>query len=259
MNITNAGVRGHNPTGVVIHNDAGSNGANAGFYNSWLPNHNPENGFAHVYIGNDGRLQASDFSNMAWHCANSYGNTNYASWEVCQSEGDLNQFLRNEQAVLDDVAKYMKQWGLTPNHDTVKLHQELSSTSCPRRSVEAHGGTVESCRSYFIAELNKRLTGQTSVTVNNNTTNNTDLEDDELMKFTYQVNAKDGKPAGGVYYFNGTKVIGLTNGDQLNIVKQIYKETTGKDLKHYVWSEAAPWHVRFLQANNIKVEMAPYK
>ena len=42
MNITNAGVRGHNPTGVVIHNDAGSNGANAGFYNNWLPTHNPE-------------------------------------------------------------------------------------------------------------------------------------------------------------------------------------------------------------------------
>ena len=160
MNITNAGVRGHNPTGVVIHNDAGSNGANAGFYNNWLPTHNPENGFAHVYIASDGRLQASDFSNMAWHCANSYGNANYASWEVCQSEGDLNQFLKNEQAVLDDVAKYMKQWGLTPNRDTVKLHQELSSTSCPRRSVEVHGGTVESCRSYFIAELNKRLTGQ---------------------------------------------------------------------------------------------------
>ena len=160
MNITNAGVRGHNPTGVVIHNDAGSNGANAGFYKNWLPTHNPENGFAHVYIASDGRLQASDFSNKAWHCANSYGNANYASWEVCQSEGDLNQFLRNEQAVLDDVAKYMKQWGLTPSRDTVKLHQELSSTSCPRRSVEAHGGTVESCRSYFIAELNKRLTGQ---------------------------------------------------------------------------------------------------
>ena len=154
----------------------------------------------------------------------------------------------------------MKQWGLTPNHDTVKLHQELSSTSCPRRSVEAHGGTVESCRSYFIAELNKRLTGQTSSTVvANNTQTNTELEDDDLMKFTYQVNTKDGKPAGGISYFNGTKVIGLTNGDQLTIVKQIYKDTTGKDLKHYVWNEGAPWHLRFLQANNIKVEMAPNK
>ena len=37
MNITNAGVRGYNPTGVVIHNDAGSNGANTGFYNNWQP------------------------------------------------------------------------------------------------------------------------------------------------------------------------------------------------------------------------------
>ncbi len=101
---------------------------------------------------------------MAWHCANSYGNANYASWEVCQSEGDLSQFLRNEQAVLDDVAKYMKQWSLTPNHDTVKLHQELSATSCPRRSVEVHGGTVESCRSYFITELNKRITGRNTNT-----------------------------------------------------------------------------------------------
>ena len=117
MNITNAGVRGHNPTGVVIHNDAGSNGANTNFYNNWLPTHDPELGFAHVYIASDGRLQASDFSNMAWHCANSYGNANYASWEVCQSEGDLNQFLKNEQAVLDDVAKYMKQWGWTTYRD----------------------------------------------------------------------------------------------------------------------------------------------
>ena len=196
MNITNAGVRGHNPTGVVIHNDAGSNGANTGFYNNWLPTHNPENGFAHVYIASDGRLQASDFSNMAWHCANSYGNANYASWEVCQSEGDLNQFLRNEQAVLDDVAKYMKQWGLTPNHDTVKLHQELSSTSCPRRSVEAHGGTVDSCRSYFIAELKKRLTGQTVSTDNNNTTESGEIE-------MFLINCKDTK---NWYVCNGVSV-----------------------------------------------------
>lgn len=187
MNITNAGIRGHNPTGVVIHNDAGSNGANTNFYNNWLPTHNPEEGFAHVYIASDGRLQASDFSNMAWHCANSYGNENYASWEVCQSEGDLNQFLKNEQAVLDDVAKYMKQWGLTPNKDTVKLHRELSATSCPRRSVEVHGGTLESCRSYFITELNKRITGQTE----GNTEQKTKTEKEEIEM--YLIRALDNK------------------------------------------------------------------
>ena len=245
MNITNAGVRGYNPTGVVIHNDAGSNGANVDFYSNWLPTHDPELGFAHVYIASDGRLQASDFSNMAWHCANSYGNANYASWEVCQSEGDLNQFLKNEQAVLDDVAKYMKQWGLTPNHDTIKLHQELSSTSCPRRSVEVHGGTVEGCRSYFIEELNKRLTGQSGGS-DNNTQNNTELEDDELMKFTYSI-----KGDGTKYYFDGTKVMALSDGDQLKIIRQVYKDVVGKDMKDYQWDKTTPWYVRFMQAHGI--------
>ena len=245
MNITNAGVRGYNPTGVVIHNDAGSNGANTSFYNNWLPTHNPELGFAHVYIASDGRLQASDFSNMAWHCANSYGNANYASWEVCQSEGDLNQFLKNEQAVLDDVAKYMKQWGLTPNHDTVKLHQELSSTSCPRHSVEIHGGTLESCRSYFITELNKRITGQNTST-DDDTQNNTELEDDELMKFTYSI-----KGDGTKYYFDGTKVMALSDGDQLKIIRQVYKDIVGKDMKDYQWTKETPWYVRFMQAHGI--------
>jgi hypothetical protein len=215
------------------------------------------------------RLQAADFSYKAWHCSNSYGNANYASWEVIQSSGDLAQFLRNEQAVLDDVAKYMKLWGLTPNRDTVKLHQELSPTSCPARSFSVHGNTLEACRDYFIKELQKRLgssnNGSTS-NIENNTNNNdnntiisTDMEDDDIMKFTYQVNTKDGKPGGAIYYYNGTKVIAFTNGDQWTIVKQIYKDTTGKELKHYVWNEGAPWHLRFLQANNIKVEYAPNK
>ena len=204
MNITNAGVRGYNPTGVVIHNDAGSNGANTSFYSNWLPTHNPELGFAHVYIASDGRLQASDFNNMAWHCANSYGNTNYASWEVCQSEGDLNQFLKNEQAVLDDVAKYMKQWGLTPNRDTVKLHQELSSTSCPRRSVEVHGGTLESCRSYFINELNKRLTGQ-SESKQNKPQENTEIKKMILITVTDKTTKLDGSK----WLFNGEQLTRL--------------------------------------------------
>lgn len=175
MGIINAGLRGYNPKGVVIHNDAGSDYATPNFYRNWLPPRNKELGYAHVYMSNTDRYQAAEFNYKAWHAGNSYANANYASWEVCQSEGDLNQFLRNEQAVLDDVAKYMKQWGLTSNRDTVKLHQELSSTSCPKRSVEVHGGTLESCRSYFIAELTKRLKSQ-SESKQDNTQNEKEIE-----------------------------------------------------------------------------------
>lgn len=249
MNITNAGLRGYNPKGVVIHNDAGSNNANVAFYSGWLPGRNKVLGFAHVYIASDGRLQASDFANKAWHCSNSYGNANYASWEVCQSEGDQVQFLRNEQAVLDDVAKYMKQWGLTPNRDTVKLHRELSSTSCPRRSVELHGGTLESCREYFISELKKRLVASNNDNTEQPTTPITMEED--LMQFTYE------NGNGTYYYFNGIKSIALSHNDQITIIKKIYRETMGKEMKHYKWTKEARWDLRFLQANDLKEKDIP--
>lgn len=81
---------------------------------------------------------------------------------------------------------------------------------------------------------------------NNNQTNNSIMEDDELMKFTYKV---DGKAT--VYYYNGDKVIALSHEDQLKIIRQIYKDTTGRDLKHYEWKSNAPWYVRFMQANDL--------
>lgn len=79
-----------------------------------------------------------------------------------------------------------------------------------------------------------------------NQSNGIELEDDELMKFTYKL---DGKAT--VYYYNGTKIIALSHGDQLKIIRQIYKDTTGKDLKQYEWQTKTPWHVRFMQANDL--------
>lgn len=246
MNITNAGLRGYNPKGVVIHNDAGSNYATVNYYRNWLPTHPKENGFAHVYMSDTDRLQAADFSYKAWHCGNSYGNANYASWEVIQSSGDLAQFLRNEQAVLDDVAKYMKLWGLTPNRDTVKLHQELSPTSCPARSFSVHGNTLEATREYFIKELQKRLTGGNT----EQPTTPITMEED-LMQFTYE------NGNGTYYYFNGIKSIALSHNDQISIIKKIYRETMGREMVHYKWTQQARWDLRFLQANDLKEKDIP--
>lgn len=236
MNITNAGLRGYNPKGVVIHNDAGGNNQTAKWYENWLPGHNPENGFAHVYIASDGRLQASDFANKAWHCANSYGNANYASWEVCQSEGDQAQFLRNEQAVLDDVAKYMKQWGLVPNKDTVKLHRELSATSCPRRSVELHGGTLESCRDYFIKELQKRLgtsdNGSSEEQVK--PTQPIDENKGEEDMILFKVEDKTSKMHGAIWLFNGeqlTRLDGIAAGHLGAFLKT--RDVNGAQMRSY--------------------------
>lgn len=151
-----AGNRGRSPQGIFIHNDAGSQNANTGFYKNWLQTHNLENGFAHYYVANDGILQAEDDGKCAWHCGQTDGNTNYLSIEVCQSMGELNNFKKNEEKALQLAAQKCKQYGIVPSNSTIRLHQEVYATSCPHRSVEIHGGAMKT-KSYFISQIKQYM------------------------------------------------------------------------------------------------------
>ena len=163
MSICNgvAGNRGRNPIGIFIHNDAGSQNANAAFYRNWLQTHPLENGFAHYYVAQDGILQSEDDSNCAWHCGNLDGNLNYLSVEVCQSMGDLDVFKHNEEKAFQLVASKCIQYGITPNENTIRLHQEVYATSCPHRSAEIHGG-MKSTKAYFIERIKAHVKQQTA-------------------------------------------------------------------------------------------------
>ena len=151
-----AGARGKNPIGIFIHNDAGSANANAAFYKGWLPSHNLSAGFAHYYVAQDGILQAEDDANRAWHCGQTDGNNNYLSIEVCQSMGDLETFKNNEEKALQLAAQKCKQYGITPSTSTIRLHQEVSATACPHRSVEIHGG-ASGAKAYFIKRIGELM------------------------------------------------------------------------------------------------------
>lgn len=151
-----AGRRGANPLGIFIHNDAGSKNANSEFYRKWLQTHNLENGFAHYYVAQDGILQAEDDINHAWHCGDTAGNNNYLSIEVCQSMGDIDIFKSNEEKALQLAAQKCKQYGIEPNQNTIRLHQEVYATSCPHRSVEIHGG-ASGCKTYFINRIRELM------------------------------------------------------------------------------------------------------
>lgn len=102
------------------------------------------------------------------------------------------------------------------------------------------------------------LAGGSSATEQNNNNSNSELEDDDLMKFTYEIiDAKTNKSQGTVYFYDGNKVVALNNIDQWKIITEIYKDTTGKSMKHYKWRTDAPWYIRFLQSINQKtVEVA---
>lgn len=123
-------------------------------------------------------------------------------------------------------------------------------------------GQLDLNLAYIDANQWKELAAGSSAKKQNNniinTNTNSQLEDDELMKFTYEIiDAKTNKTQGTVYFYDGNKVVALSNIDQWSIIKTIYKDTTGKELKHYKWSTSAPWYVRFMQAiNQKKVEVA---
>lgn len=159
---------GWKPKGVVIHNTAGSyygGSDNAAYYmNSYLPNAIKtgaiQNGFAHYYCDKDLVFQCCDTRYGAWATATTDGNMNYVSYEVCEP-GNKEDFLANEQATFQQVAKDMEFWGLEPNRSTVKLHQQFSSTACPWLSVKYHGG-VQSTQDYFISQIKKYMNSQTS-------------------------------------------------------------------------------------------------
>lgn len=150
-----AGKRGYNPTKIVLHNDAGSQNANAAYYKKWLEGRNPELGFAHYYVASDGTFQAELDTNKAWHCGNTVGNRDYIGIEICQSNGDEATFKANEQKAFKLAYDLCKKYGIAITVDNFPLHKELSATSCPFRSFELHGRSNNAVKQYFVEQVVK--------------------------------------------------------------------------------------------------------
>lgn len=219
-----AGKRPGKPTFVIIHNDAGSINACASYYRSWLPNHEAELGFAHVYIAKDGKYQADDFDNIAWHSGNSFANEWALSWEVCQSMGASDaEFEAVEEAVFQDVAAAMKKYGLTPNRETVRLHKEYSATDCPHRSWALHGSAINAVQDYFIAGIKKYMGTDSAQNSNNNQSGN----QGEINM--YLINCKDNKrwylsTGSEIKYIKTTRVLNFYQNSLKLPVDVMYQE-----------------------------------
>ena len=144
------------PTWYVLHNDAGSMSATS--YIDWLQsrydNGQSELGFAHYYIDRNSIVRVENTFSGTWSAANYDANMNSLSYEVCQQFGTSDsEFLENEDMVLRQMAEDMTYYGDTPNYENIKFHNEFSSTSCPARSLELHGGDNDSLRNYVIDKI----------------------------------------------------------------------------------------------------------
>ena len=152
---------GGKPKGAIIHNDAGRMSATD--YVTWLkmartPNTNKaELGFANYYIDRNYIVRVATTTIGAYAAANPYYNKNFLHYEVCQQLGANNaDWLANERAVFMQVAEDFHYYGLKASEDTIVLHHDVSrtGTSCPKRSMQTHGGSYPAVRKYFIKQVN---------------------------------------------------------------------------------------------------------
>lgn len=146
-----AGLRCSNPTCFFIHNDAGGQYATAKYYAEKYKHIQGDEPFVHYVVDTEDLIQIEDEQYKAWHCGNTWGNTYGLSLEICQSKWLPDKlFLEVEKKALRLVYERLRAYGLPINDKTIMLHQEVYATACPHRSIELHGGTVKSCKQYFI-------------------------------------------------------------------------------------------------------------
>lgn len=137
---------------VVIHNDAGRMKPQR--YISFLRNRDKSLGIAHFYCNRDTIVQVVPIENIGYHTGDSWSNCRSVGYEVCESlSASDEEFLQNEDVTLLKAAADLVEAGMPISRETVRLHHEFVPTSCPHRSMELHGGTTESVRSYFIERM----------------------------------------------------------------------------------------------------------
>ena len=137
---------------VVIHNDAGRMKPQR--YISFLRNRDKALGIAHFYCNRDTIVQVVPIENIGYHTGDWWSNCRSVGYEVCESlSASDEEFLLNEDVTLLKAAADLIEAGMPISRETVRLHHEFVPTSCPHRSMELHGGTTESVRSYFIERM----------------------------------------------------------------------------------------------------------
>ena len=199
--------------GVVIHNDAG--GGSPEWYVEWLKTRNKSLGIAHYYINRNAIARVINTNLIGYHTGDWPSNCRFIGYEVCQSiTASTKDFLANEDVTLMQATEDLLYYGLPINANTVRLHHEFVPTSCPHRSMELHGKTTNSVKSYFIeriqyfASLGKTV-DEMLLKLNQEPITKNIIEEEETEIMNYVVRSHSGKQ-GYVGILNGI-VFGISD------------------------------------------------
>jgi N-acetylmuramoyl-L-alanine amidase CwlA len=145
-----------NIKGIVIHNTAGGNSAEAHAQRvknqSWEQR---EAGFTHYWVDENNVFQSYDDEYVAWHTGNGDGNYYYIGIEVVDGVNDLR---KAENLALELATFLAKEYNLGKN--SIRLHNEFSATACPKKSADMHGG-YDKVKQDWNNYVNSKLDGNT--------------------------------------------------------------------------------------------------
>jgi N-acetylmuramoyl-L-alanine amidase CwlA len=140
--------------GIVIHNTAGGNSAEAHAKRVYNQNWNErEAGFTHYWVDNYGVYQTYDDEFVAWHTGSGEGNYYYIGIEIVDGMGE-SEFLQAEQKAFELAAFLSKEYKL--GKDCIRLHSEFYNTACPARSQQLHNNNA---KQYFNEQVNAKIDG----------------------------------------------------------------------------------------------------
>ena len=193
---------------------------------------------AHYFVDTSSIYEVVSPSNTAWAVGRNYGsnnlfgkcmNSNSISIELCSQNSTIPEATISKAVELTKAL--MAKYGIDANH--VVRHYDVCSKRCPGWTGWLPGN--ESKWNNFKSRL--------ATSAATNTSNTTNKGGTEEMQCTFSIDGKATR-----WWFDGQKIHILNHIDQLNIVRQIYKDNNGHDMPHYDWKSSAPWYTRLKQA-----------
>lgn len=238
---------------IVIHGTATTN--IVGAYSTWLRSRNNQTS-AHYLVTPDDIMGCVGENYIAWHSGgvSTITNNNSIGIEHINSYignyADASTYLFDEKTINNGaklVAEICKRLGLVPNHQTIVPHRDVSATACPQTlNMDDY---IKKVQYYY----NNETSENRAISGSNNT-----IGGQSTMDFTFKVKGDKKYNPATIHYYDNAKneIVALSHPDQVNLLRQIFKDNNGRDLPHYEWQAKAPWYNRFIQVKKPKFTKA---
>lgn len=171
----------------------------------------------------------------------------YAQASACGLSNSEAETVEGQAKIIaqGDITGQWLNYGNTAYHPTVQNYQILSVF---KQSSDLTSAAANFCAhwerpSVQYAHMNIRIDAANSIYQLLKGQEDNKIKGEISMQCIYW-KKNNGQVNETAYYFNGISTVGISHGDQVIIIRKIYKDNNGKDIPEYHWDSGAPWYDR---------------